>query len=297
MRHALLMVSLWLPLTVLGQGFEAGVRYWLSTGESVRSHNAQEAFPAFGNPTSVLTYEALEAHTFELHARKGFGERWFVRGNAGLGWVRGGGFDDEDFFAGQVKFSDSTSVVRGNRIAYGGIDVGRDLWTLGGGATTIGLFVGLHQWSERLDAYGAVFTIGGSTIEQSVPVISNEVTWRSLRLGVTASARFNPRTRLTVDLAWVPRADVRDEDSHYLRTSPTDLGPTPNIILEGKGHGMQLDLEVRHRIGEHWDLGVGMRHWWLRATRGERFAGGIGLPLTELESQRSGATFSITRRW
>lgn len=296
MCRAILLAFLWLPAVALGQ-VEAGIRYWLSTGETVRSHNAQDAFPAFGNPTSVLTYEALDAHTFELYVRRRFAERWFVRGNAGLGWVRGGSFDDEDYFAGQVKFSDSTSVVRGNRISYAGVDVGREVWTLGGGSTTVGLFAGLQQWSERLDAYGAVFTVGGGTIAGSVPVITNEVTWTSLRLGIAASARVNPRTRLTLDLAWVPRAGVRDEDSHYLRTSPSDLGPVPNIVLEGKGHGVQLDLEVRHRIAEHWDLGVGMRHWWLRATRGERFAGGITLPLTELESQRSGATFSLTRRW
>jgi hypothetical protein len=78
------------------QDWELGARYWLSTGMTERSHNAQGVAPALGNPTSVLTYESLDAHALELHARKGFGKRWFVRGNAGLGWIRNGSFQDED---------------------------------------------------------------------------------------------------------------------------------------------------------------------------------------------------------
>jgi len=278
------------------QGWQLGARYWLSSGTTVRSHNAQGFDPSLGNPTSVLTYESLDAHAVELHARRDFGERWFVRGHAGLGWIRNGSLDDEDFFAGQAKFSDSTSAVKGNRLGYATIDIGRDVWTLGSN-TTIGLFAGYHYWTERLDAFGASFTVGTGDIGDSVPVITNEVTWHSLRLGVAANARFSPRTRLAVDLAWVPYARVRDEDSHHLRTSPSDLGPTPNIIMDGHGSGVQLEVELRHIIKESWELGVGLRHWWLRSTSGNRLAAGTSLPLVELESQRSGLTLSVTRRW
>lgn len=296
MRLALLVWLLSAALPASAQGWELGARYWLSTGSTVRSHNAQGVAPSRGNPTSVLTYEDLNAHALELYARKDFGQRWFLRGNAGLGWIRSGTFDDEDFLAGQVKSIDTTSAVKGNRLSYATIDLGRDFWVLGN--TTIGLFAGYHHWTERLDAYGLIFTVGGSgSIGESVPVITNEVTWRSLRLGIGANAGFTPRTRLSIDLAWVPYADVRDEDSHYLRTSPNDLGPTPNIIMEGRGRGMQFDLELRHLIRAQWELGAGLRHWWLRATRGNRFAAGTSLPLTELESQRTGLTFSLTRRW
>ena len=286
-------------IAVQAQDREFGARYWLSSGTSTRSHNAQVVQPSLGNPTSVLTYDGLNAHAVELHARVASPERWFIRGNAGLGWVRKGWFDDEDFAAGQAKFSDSTSSVKGNRLSYLTIDVGRDLWVLAGG-TTIGVFAGYNYWTERLDANGAFFSVNGlgaTNVEESVRVITNEVTWNSLRLGVAANARFTPRTRLTFDAAWVPYAAVRDEDSHYLRTSPSDLGPVPNIIMEGHGSGVQLDLELRHLIRDSWEIGAGWRYWRLRATRGTREAAGTSVPLTELESQRAGFILSVTRRW
>jgi hypothetical protein len=278
------------------EGWEFGARYWISSAMTERSHNAQGIAPGLGNPTSVLLYEDLDAHAVELHARKSFGDRWFIRGNAGVGWIRKGSFDDEDFETGQVKVVDTTSTVKGNRLSYASIDVGRDVWLRGD--TTIGLFAGYHYWTERLDAYGLTFMVGaGDPIDESVPVITNEVTWHSLRLGVAGNVRFNPRTRLAIDVAWVPYSEVRDEDSHYLRTSPTDLGPTPNIIMDGRGRGLQLDLELRHLFREQWELGVGLRHWWLRATSGDRFAAGTRLPVNEIESRRTGLTLSITRRW
>jgi outer membrane protease len=300
MRRFLVLWLSAVALTAQAQDWELGVRYWLSTGMSERSHNAQGAAPGLGNPTSVLTYERLDAHALELHARKRFGERWFVRGNAGLGWIRNGSLDDEDFLAGQRKFSDSTSTVKGNRLSYASIDVGRDFWALRGGRTTIGLFAGYHHWAERLDAYGASFSVnllGNADVGESVPVITNEVTWRALRFGMAASWRFNPKLRLALDVALVPYAEVRDDDSHYLRTAPSDLGPTPNIIMEGHGSGVQLDLDLRYALRDAWEIGAGLRHWWLRATSGSRQAAGTNLPLNELESQRTGLTLSVSKRW
>jgi hypothetical protein len=306
---------------VPAQEREFGIRYWHSNGATTLSHNAQVVQPNLGNPTSVLTYDELKTHAVELHARVRSRDRWFIRGTAGLGWVRKGSFDDEDFNAGQSKFSDSTSPVKGNRLYYATIDAGRDLWVFGEGGSTVGLFAGYGHWVERLDAYGATFSVtnrcpppnppGCADIAESVPVITNEVTWHALRLGIAANARFTQRTRLTIDAAWVPYAQVRNEDSHYLRTSPSDLGPVPNIFMEGRGHGFQLDMELRHAIQENWELGAGLRYWLLRATRGQRFTNPLSrcdvnnvcttttsdVPLTELESQRTGFLLSLTRRW
>jgi hypothetical protein len=296
MRRLVVLFVIAIPATAHAEGWEFGARYWYSRAMTERSHNAQGAVPALGNPTSVLTYDDLNAHSVELHARKAFGERWFVRGNAGLGWIQRGSFDDEDFFAGQTKFSDSTSTVKGNRLAYLTADVGREFWARRN--FSLAFFAGYHQWSERLDAYGAHFTTGGSgDVAESVPVITNEVTWRSLRLGIAGVARLSARTRIALDAALVPYAKVRDEDSHYLRTAANDLGPTPNILIEGRGRGLQLDAELRHLFSNRWELGAGLRYWWLRATNGSRVAVGTSLPLNEIESQRGGLTLSLTRRW
>ena len=297
MRFPSLILLLGLALTAQAQTDEFGVRYWYSDSTTTRSHNAQPLVPSLGNPTSVLTYEDLRAHALELHGRKRFGGSWFVKGNAGIGTIKNkASFDDEDFFAGQVKFSDSTSVVNGDKLAYFTIDVGRDLWRFRNGSA--GLFIGYQYWSETLDAFGAAFTVGNvPRIPDSVAVISNEVTWNSLRAGITATTHLSAATRFTVDAAFVPFAHGRDEDSHLLRQNPNDLGPAPNIHIQGDGYGFQLDLELRHAVQRDWEIGAGVRYWWLRATDGTRNAAGTSVPLVELESERFGITLSLTRRW
>jgi hypothetical protein len=159
------------------------------------------------------------------------------------------------------------------------------------------LFAGVHHWSERLDAYGATYTVnflGAPSIDTSVAVISNEAKWSSLRTGVTFTTRMNAATKLFVDAAWIPYARLRNEDSHRLRD---DFGPTPNLFINGRGYGVQLDVELRHAISDRWQLGAGLRHWWLRTSRGDVSTITFNAPLVELESQRTGVTLSATRRW
>jgi hypothetical protein len=279
---------------------ELGVRYWLSTGETKHSHNAQVLFPGAGNPTSVLTYENLDAHVFEVHARARFAGNWFLKGNAGLGVINTGSFDDEDYFAGQVKSLDTTSSVKEGRISYFTIDVGRYEWSLHGGKTTFGVFVGFNQWTEDVDAYGITTTVDLSpppvNLPDSILVISNKARWRSFRLGVAADLALAAKTRLALDLAFIPYAKLHNEDSHHLRS---DLGPVPNIIHEGEGRGVQFDAELRHAVYRRWELGVGFRYWYLKSTDGERRLNinFPDLPLVEFYSKRSGLTLSLTHNW
>jgi hypothetical protein len=302
LHFASLVLLLYLSVPARAQDDEAGARYWYSEGKTTRSHNAQNQVPSLGNPTSVLTYEDLKTHALELYGRKNLAHGGFLKGNAGLGDTRSGSFDDEDFSRGQVKFSDTTSTVKGNRLSYFTIDVGKDIVRSQNGAA--GLFLGFSYWSERLDAYGLVSTVPPGPpnppvrlLADSVPVISNEVTWQSLRVGLTSAAYLGPKTRIVFDGALIPYAKVRDEDSHWLRQSPNDLGPAPNIHIKGEGYGFQLDLELHHAIVNAWEVGAGLRYWKLRATDGTRSAVGVSVPLSELESQRAGLTLSVTHRW
>jgi len=280
------------------RGFELGVRYWLSSGENRFSHNAQGSDPTLGNPTSILTYEDLRAHALELHGRSDVGNGWFVKGNAGLGVIRKGSFDDEDYEAGQAKILDSTSEVRDELLHYLTIDFGRVIWASAGGRSTLGMFAGFQQWIERVDAYGAVYTVDTLDIASDVPggvrAITNEVRWRSLRVGFAGRARVGQETMLVADLAFVPYSDLQNNDSHYLRA---DLGPVPNVISTGRGNGVQLDLEVRHRVYRNTELGIGVRHWRLKATDAGVRLGGVSLPVNELETRRTGVTASLTGRW
>jgi hypothetical protein len=282
---------------------ELGLRYWLSTGETKHSHNAQVLFPGTGNPTSVLTYENLDAHALELHGRLRFAQSWFIKGNLGYGRINTGSFRDEDYFAGQVKFSDTTSSVPEGWLAYGTFDIGRDEWVLRQGRTTLGAFIGYSQWTEYVDAYGARDNLGGGqVISPDVKVISNKLIWRSLRVGLTADLAFATKTRLGIDLAFIPYATLRNEDSHHLRTDPSApgfLGPVPNIIIEGTGRGVQLDAELRHTVYRRTELGVGFRYWYLKSTDGTRRVNidFPDLPLVELYSKRTGLMLSLTHNW
>lgn len=279
-----------------------GVRYWLSSGETKHSHNAQVADPGFGNPTSVLTYTNLDANALELFARSVFERDWFVKGNLGMGRINSGWFRDEDFFAGQEKFSDTTSAVPQGWLAYGSLDLGRQ-WVLREGAVTLGVFAGYGQWTEYVEAFGATDHLGfiGGDIPTNVKVISNKTTWRALRVGFAGEFAVARRAWLAVDLATAPYATVRVEDSHVLRTDLDDLGPAPNIILDGHGWGVQLDAEVRYQIARRTELAMGFRYWYFEITKGHRslpnFPGEPSLPLVELYSTRNGLTLSLRRTW
>jgi hypothetical protein len=288
---------------------ELGVRYWLSTGETKHSHNAQGVQPDLGNPTSVLTYSDLDAHIVEVHGRANFAENWFIQGNVGLGRINTGSFDDEDYAAGQFKYLDTTSSVTEGRVSYFTIDIGRSEWSLRSGRSTFGAFIGFNQWSEAVDAYGIAETVDVFDLSGNAPdsllVISNKVVWRSLRVGLAANLVLGERTHLSAEFAFIPYTKVRNEDSHHLRTDPADpiffLGPVPNIIIEGRGRGLQLDAVLRHEIYRRTALGVGLRYWYLEATKGARKVpgspGAAESPLVELYSRRTGLTLSLTHNW
>jgi hypothetical protein len=296
MRLAFLVLLFGPSLTAWAEGDEFGVRYWYSEGRTSRAHSAQEVVPQLGNPTSVLTWSGMTAHAVELHGRKTLDQGAYLKGYAGLGRIKSGSLRDEDFFAGQVKVSDTTSKVKGDSLSYASIDLGGDAWRFANGSA--GLFVGYHFWREYVDAYGIVRGVPvGPTTSDSVLVISNEVTWQALRAGFGGAWNASPATQVKLDAALVPYAHVRDADSHWLRQSPNDLGPVPNIHSKGTGYGFQLDAEVRHLVQRDLEIGFGLRYWWLRARNGEHEQGGFNLKLTELESQRFGLTLSLTQRW
>lgn len=274
---------------------DLGVRYWLSTGETKISHNAQGLDPRLGNPTSVLVYGNLDAHVLEVFGRENFRNNVFLKAAVGVGRINRGFFDDEDYLAGQVKFSDTTSSMRDGRIGYGMIDLGHQ-WVLREGAISLGVFGGFSQWTEEYDAFGATATVGPINIDHSVNVITNKVRWRALRVGFAGQFVFG-RARVGLDLAAVPYAKFYNEDSHHLRG---DLGPVPNIIDSGEGYGVQADAELRYEIARRTELGIGLRYWHLEARDGTsdfRNIPGGETPIVEFYSVRSGVTLSLRRTW
>jgi hypothetical protein len=281
------------------RGWELGGRYWWSQGKTQWNHNAQGANPTFGNPTSVLVYDGLYAHSIEFHGAKHWRQGWFITGNAGVGQIYRGNLNDADFNAGQVKFSETNSSISEGQLGYLTVDGGYNVWRFPGGSS-IGFFGGLQHWMEQVEANGASYVVrptGASDIPNNVKVITNEVQWNSLRTGAAFRTQLGPKVRFVAQVAAVPFTWMRNDDSHHLRTARSDLGPTPNITMEGRGYGYQLDAELRYAIYKSMELGLGARYWKLKASGDISFGGTAPLPLNELESTRYGLTLSLINRW
>src|SRR5262245_2837548 len=206
----------------LSPSFELGARWWVNTGSTSRSHDASALDPTLGNPTSTLAYTNLDANVGELFARKRLGERWFMKGNLGLGKVNTGTLTDQDFFfVGGTPFMTQTVTATDGKLNYASIDLGREMWKAG--IAKFSLFAGYQYWNEKIDGHGFSDSFGPAGVPPSVMVISNNLTWQSLRLGGDMRL-VRGRQRVVVDVALVPYAKYRNEDSHFLRQDPSDLG-------------------------------------------------------------------------
>lgn len=102
------------------------MRYWYSEGKTRFDINSQRQSPILGNPTSTLTYDGIDANSLEFVFAVRNETRTFFKGFVGGGWLDNGSLDDEDFLAGQIKFSDTYSILDGDSMVYGTMDVGQD---------------------------------------------------------------------------------------------------------------------------------------------------------------------------
>lgn len=279
------------------EDFELGLRFWVSTGETRRSHDASAFDASLLNPTSTLTYSNLDGNAAELFARKRFAERWFVKGNLGFGVVNTGTFTDQDFFlvGGRPSMSQTVSAADG-RLSYATVDLGREVWQKG--IATFSLFAGYSQWNERIDGHGFSDSFSSARLPPSVLVISNDLTWKAFRLGGEMRA-VRGRSRFVIEAAVVPYAKYRNEDSHFLRQDPDDLGPVPNVIADGHGWGAQLEAEWRVGVPQvkGLEFGLGYRYWRMESQSGNQTQAGLTLPVVELRSERHGFLLTLSRSW
>ena len=277
-------------------GWEAGARWWGSRGKTQWSHDGHGADPSLGNPASVLVYDKLDAQSLEVFGGKRWHEGWSVSGSLGGGTIHHGMLSDSDYLAGQVKSSETNSSITDGDLAYATLDGGYDFWRPAW-RTSLGALLGLSYWNERVVASGlsSVVPAGAPGLPNDVALITSDVKWYSIRLGLAGRAQIGDSLNLSATLAAVPYTRMRNDDSHWLRG---DLGPTPNVTMDGHGYGAQLDAEARYTIFKSTDLGLGVRYWKLKTTTGNvQFGGGPSLPLNEFQSSRYGATVSLVTRW
>jgi len=273
--------------------FEPTIQVWKTEGKTTWNHNAQGANPAFGNPTSQLTYSGMTSDVIELGLTVRHLE-WFGTVAIGTGSIDSGNLQDEDWLAGQVKFSDTNSAIRGDELHFWTLDAGRSLvWTQ---RTTLAAFIGIGQYYEVIDAFGVSDNFTGvTTVPFSRRVITNDATWSFFRIGL--NGKVNPWAPLTlsVEAAYLPFVHLKSEDSHYLRS---DLGPVPNIHMDGSGDGLMWQAEVRYTIFQGASFFVGYRDWRFKADGDIRFGSSSQrLPLNNFETTRSGYRIGFSYRF
>jgi hypothetical protein len=292
---------------VLEPRFEIGARYWQSVGKTGFSINSSKANPALGNPTSALTYDHIDGYSGEFFWYARNETNTFAKGFIGGGGLSGGDLDDEDYFAGQVKFSDTFSRLKGQDLIYGTIDVGQH-FILIDSVTRLSLspFIGFNYWQETATGYGARCNpddlhgmLCGAPGQVVVPftteVIKNKAMWSALRLGGEVKAKFWNRLTLTGEAAILPVTYVMNEDSHLLRA---DLGPPPNIEDRGMGWGYQLEAALRYDITPGWSAGAGVRYWYAEVDGSSEFVHfDAKVPLKDFTSERFGVYSDVSYRF
>ncbi|OAI50370.1 hypothetical protein AYO46_02690 [Betaproteobacteria bacterium SCGC AG-212-J23] len=273
---------------------EPSVNYWMSEGKTTWNHTAQSVAPTLGDPTSRLTYSGMKSSIVELGLTLRV-EEWFGKATFGHGSIDSGNLQDEDFLRGQIKFSDTNSVIKGDELRYWILDVGRNVFR--NRKFAVVALAGYGEYHEVIDAFGATNNLGGGAVlaPQSTRVITNDAKWSFFRMGATGKFRPVEPLTLAVEAAYLPIVDLSNEDSHYLRN---DLGPVPNIHMSGTGNGYMAQIEVSYNVFKGAILSAGYRDWRFKADGKIRFgSSGQQLPLNNFETTRSGVRLGLSYRF
>ena len=245
----------WTP----GWEFEAGARYWYSSGSYQNSNGA-----APYSLVSHLSYNNLAGYTGELFGRVDSPVDIFVKGFIGGGAITQGQMYDEDWglssaLAGAPTAYEITQSNVSGSLHYLTADIGYNV--MRGPDHKVGLFVGYNLYQTALNATGCSQLVQPSSgvcypaISSTTPVISQTDIWQSVRVGVSAEVRIWEHLKLGGDFAYLPYVSYNGLDSHWQR-SPAALFP-----FNGTGNGVQAEIVATYNMTEAFSIGVGGRYW------------------------------------
>lgn len=241
------------PIT--GTTLEIGARYVYGWGRFQKDLG----IPGQGlsSLASRLTYSDMTTNGAEMFARLDLPIGLMAKGFVGKGNGKGH-LNDEDWgipFAIFVPYSNTWSAVD-DHIRYGVIDVGYDIWRED--AIRVTPFVGYSIFHQYMQGFGCVQIANphsdcGTPIPTSVFAISEDDTWRAMRLGVAADLKIAPQLTLSADAAYLPYVHISGIDDHILRTL---ISPE-----QANGTGTQLELRVKYALTDQLSIGIGGRYW------------------------------------
>ncbi|CAN1723078.1 outer membrane immunogenic protein [Hyphomicrobium sp. 1Nfss2.1] len=258
--HATTAADDWAPVgapqPVTGTALEIGARYVYGWGRFQKDLGIQGE--GLSSLASRLTYSDMTTNGAELFARLDLHGGLMVKGFVGKGNGNGGHLNDEDWglpFADFVPYSNTWSAVD-DRIRYGVIDVGYDVWRTQ--QFRFSPFVGysvFHQYMLGLGCHQIAnpHSDCSTPIPVTTEVISEDDTWRALRLGVSADIEIIPGITLSADAAYLGYVHFSGVDDHVLRSL---LSPET-----ANGTGAQLELMLKYALTDQLSVGVGGRYW------------------------------------
>lgn len=244
---------------------EGGLRYWVSTGKNSYSYFADTTSSL---KVSQLSYGGLKDHAGETFFRadvvSGPLSNFFLKGYIGLGVTNKGDLIDEDFPPITYPYSKTQSDAAG-KLRYGNIDFGYNVYT--DKRFRIGAFAGYHYWNETINASGCT-QIGGNpfvcgvALPNSLPVITEQDRWHSLRFGGVVDINITDRLKWNGDFAYTV-TNQRAQDTHYFT-----FGASP---ARGSGSGFQLESILKYQVNDKFNVGVGARWWHLKTNAVDSF--------------------------
>ena len=263
--------------------FDFGARYWFSSGTLAKDLSAGGL-----GVVSRLTYDHLTAHSFELFGSVKQIDALFVRWNAGFGKNVSGSLVDEDFPPLTTPYSRTSSDQGDGSLGFATIDLGYNF--LGWSNLQVGGFIGYNFIRETVNAVGCAqqasnLDICSSAIPTSTLGITERADWSSFRVGVAADWFPYDRVKLSANAAWLPFVKLNATDTHALRL---DL---PGAIPESaSGSGFQVEGLASYAFSDSFNVGIGLRYWYMRANGRADFSSVGGLLQPEsFKSQRFGA--------
>ncbi|HEX5509319.1 MAG TPA: outer membrane beta-barrel protein [Pseudolabrys sp.] len=240
---------------------------------------------------SRLTYDDMKTNAGEFVARIDSPDDFVLKGLVGVGTGKNGHMNDEDWGLGGalLAYSNTLSEPIDDSINYWTIDVGYNVLT--GSGYRLTPFVGYNELRQNMQAFGCTPIAAGNCIPavpaSGSPVVTEDDTWQSVRLGLAGEIMLTPRVRLSVDAAYLPYVRFSGEDDHIAGNS----GIVAEVFPEsGTGSGVQLEGLLSYDVTHQFSVGIGARYWAMWTTKGH-YGCSFGLVGTSCASATPGAQF------
>ncbi len=209
----------------------------------------------------------------ELDHSSGF----FVKGYLGAGGLFNGVLHDEDFPA-DLAYSNTYSTVAGS-LGYVTADAGYTFLKAPG--AKLGAFVGYNFFSEQMLSHGCNQVAGDDICAPPDPatelLLSQDIQFNSLRVGLSAQFMLTDRLKFVADAAYVPVVSAVGVDDHNATASYFPESAS-------SGYGTMMEAFFSYDVTPHWNVGIGGRYWAWNMRHGtdefifETFGQGVPVP-------------------